>query len=158
MCGRFMLDQPGEIVRRFQAQGKLEQVGPMFNIAPGRRTPVVARQSPNRVELMRWGLIPSWAKDAKIGWRTINARAETVRQKPAFRGPFRHHRCLVPASGFYEWRKTPQWESALLHPPAGWAPLRVCRAPRRVARRGGAGVALLHDHHDHGERAGGADP
>ena len=76
--------------------------------------PVVLAESPNHVELMRWGLIPRWAKEADSGLNTINARAETVAERRTYRGPLRHQRCLVPASGYYEWQRTangkvPHW-------------------------------------------------
>ena len=75
---------------------------PSFNVAPTQESLVVA-DGPRRLHVMRWGLIPAWAKDARFGARTINARAETVAAKPAFRAAFRARRCLVPADGFYEW-------------------------------------------------------
>jgi len=68
--------------------------------------PIIVHESPNRVVMMRWGLVPFWAKDPKIGSRLINARAETLAEKPAFRNSLKKYRCLVPATGFYEWRKT----------------------------------------------------
>lgn len=81
---------------------------PRYNIAPTQQVPVV-RVAPDSGEremtLLRWGLIPSWAKDASIGNRLINARAETVASKPAFRAAFKRRRCLVPADGYYEWQK-----------------------------------------------------
>jgi len=85
-------------------------VGPRFNIAPTQAAPVVRmnpREGEPRRELaaLRWGLIPSWAKDPAIGSRLINARAETVAEKPAYRAAFRRRRCLVPADGFYEWQR-----------------------------------------------------
>ncbi|MEA2080432.1 MAG: SOS response-associated peptidase, partial [Pseudomonadota bacterium] len=79
-----------------------------YNVAPGRDVPVV-RQSESggrELVLMRWGLIPHWAKEERIGCKMINARAESVDSKSAFRQPFTRHRCLIPANGFYEWRKT----------------------------------------------------
>ena len=78
-----------------------------YNIAPTQTVPVVRLNSGGRREiaLLRWGLIPFWSKDAKIAYRTINARAETVATAPAFRAAFKKRRCLVPASGFYEWKK-----------------------------------------------------
>ena len=75
---------------------------PNFNVAPTQQAPVVV-DGPRRFEVMRWGLVPFWAKDPRIGRRTINARAETLADKPAFRAAFRARRCLVPADGFYEW-------------------------------------------------------
>ena len=79
---------------------------PSWNIAPTRYVPVVVHEGGNRLILCRWGLLPPWAKDAAVGNRMINARAETLAEKPSFRGPFRNHRCLVVADGFYEWKKT----------------------------------------------------
>jgi putative SOS response-associated peptidase YedK len=85
------------------------QIPPRYNIAPTQAVPVVrlSEDGERELELLRWGLIPSWARDPTIGSRMINARAETVHQKPAFRGAFRSKRCLVPADGFYEWQKLP---------------------------------------------------
>jgi putative SOS response-associated peptidase YedK len=91
---------------RFQVEHQQETLLPSYNVAPGATMPVVVRNSPNRVELMQWGLIPFWAKDPKNSYKTINARAETVASSPAFREAFKRRRCLVPASGFYEWQQT----------------------------------------------------
>lgn len=106
MCGRYALIVVGDgsLQRRFSLEELLD-VPPRYNVAPTQTLPVIVRQSPNHIQMMRWGLIPSWAKDATIGTRMINARAETVAEKPAFRTPLRSHRCLVPASGFYEWKR-----------------------------------------------------
>ncbi len=107
MCGRYSLTTPVEAVGRLFQVAERPNLKPRYNIAPSQDAPVVrAGEAGGRVlEPMRWGLIPSWAKEAKVGYRMINARAETVAQKPAFRGAFRQRRCLVPADGFYEWRK-----------------------------------------------------
>jgi putative SOS response-associated peptidase YedK len=79
---------------------------PRYNIAPSQEAPVVMQEGPSpSLKIMRWGLVPSWAKDPAIGNQMINARAETVSQKPSFRKPFLRQRCLVLADGFYEWRK-----------------------------------------------------
>jgi len=79
---------------------------PQYNVAPGTDVPVIVNNSGGRkVALMHWGLVPRWAKDKKIGYQMINARAETVEQKPAFREAFMRRRCLIPADGFFEWRK-----------------------------------------------------
>jgi putative SOS response-associated peptidase YedK len=85
-----------------------------YNIAPGQMVPVMIADSPRRIVLMRWGLIPHWAKDEKAAYKMINARVETLMQRPVFRGLLSHNRCLVPASGFYEWKgeggeKTPYY-------------------------------------------------
>lgn len=107
MCGRYaiVLAGDGTLQRRFSLEELVDDPPPRFNVAPTQTLPVIVRNSPNRVEMMRWGLIPSWAKDASIGSRMINARAETVAEKPAFRRPLRAQRCLVPASGFFEWKR-----------------------------------------------------
>lgn len=107
MCGRYaiVLVGDGSFQRRFSLEGSLDDPPPRYNVAPTQTLPVITRNSPNRVEMMRWGLIPSWAKEASIGSRMINARAETVAEKPAFRASLRSRRCLVPASGFYEWQR-----------------------------------------------------
>ena len=107
MCGRYaiVLESGGTLQRRFSLEESLDDPRPRFNVAPTQTLPVITRNSPNRAEMMRWGLIPSWAKDASIGSRMINARAETVAEKPAFRRPLRTQRCLVPATGFYEWKR-----------------------------------------------------
>jgi len=81
---------------------------PRYNIAPGQEIAVVRRSSATSVRelaLLRWGLVPAWAKDPKIGYKMINARAETIACKPAFREAIQHRRCLIPATGYYEWRR-----------------------------------------------------
>ncbi len=108
MCGRFSNDaKPEQIEAEFKI-GKLnpELFTPRYNIAPTQMIPVVLEQSGDRIiEALRWGLIPSWAKDESIGSKMINARAETLAEKPSFRDAFKHKRCIIPASGFYEWQK-----------------------------------------------------
>jgi len=108
MCGRFSLVNAEESMRRlFEYDGPALNLPPRYNIAPSQKVPVVkaGKEGGRSLAMMRWGLIPSWAKDAAIGNKMINARAETVAEKPAFRSAFRHRRCLVPADGFYEWKK-----------------------------------------------------
>lgn len=105
MCGRFAFDADlGQVTNRFDAGTSLSSVSRHYNVAPGMQMPIILRQSPNTAVLARWGLIPFWAKDPKIGYKMINARAEGIAEKPAFRRPFRGQRCLVPTTGFYEWR------------------------------------------------------
>lgn len=89
----------------FDGGGALEHWSARYNVAPTQLLPVVTNGDPNRFEIMRWGLVPSWAKDLSIGNRMINARAETITEKPAFRPALRRRRCLIPADGFYEWRR-----------------------------------------------------
>ncbi len=111
MCGRFALHEPPEeIVRAFQLAraGLAGGYVPRYNIAPTDDVLAVRvrDQSKGRESaLLRWGLVPHWAKDATVAARTINARAETVAEKPAYRDSFRSRRCLIPADGFYEWQK-----------------------------------------------------
>lgn len=106
MCGRFALDAPSTRVADRFSLGDCPALTPRYNIAPTsdvlivRHRPEVGRV----VQLVRWGLVPSWAKDPSVGAKLINARAETVETKPSFRSSFARHRCLIPASGFYEWR------------------------------------------------------
>ncbi|NJM05556.1 SOS response-associated peptidase [Candidatus Gracilibacteria bacterium] len=104
MCGRYTLKTSGdELARQFEL-ADVPQLTPRYNIAPTQEVPVVRlRDEQHRLDMMRWGLIPSWAKDRSVGARMINARAETLAEKPSFRTAFRQRRCLVPADGFYEW-------------------------------------------------------
>lgn len=113
MCGRFTLTQPAYIAAKFGldnfAPVEPEFYTPRFNVAPTQRIVVIPTSDMQReARRMRWGLIPGWAKEASIGARLINARAEGIDTKPAFRAAFKHRRCLIPADGFYEWRQTPR--------------------------------------------------
>jgi len=108
MCGRYSLVPTESITARFDIQQAQLTLAPRYNVAPSQSMPVVVRNSPNRLVEMQWGLIPSWSKEPRAQFSTINARAETITKSPVFRGPFKSRRCLVPASGFYEWRKTDQ--------------------------------------------------
>jgi putative SOS response-associated peptidase YedK len=104
MCGRFTLASPFvAVTERFHAAAPPD-LRPRYNIAPGQEVLCVIRDGANRIEPLRWGLIPFWAKDPAIGNRLINARAETVAEKPSFRSAFAKRRCLVVADGFFEWR------------------------------------------------------
>lgn len=106
MCGRYVLSTHPEILATYFRLDKFCDYPPRWNIPPGTDIPVI-RQSPEDrrvLDLLRWGLVPHWAKDTSIGQRLINARAETVAKKAAFREAFRRRRCLIPAEGFYEWK------------------------------------------------------
>ena len=106
MCGRYTLTIDAALIfEELDLVATPDLVAPRYNIAPGQMAAVVADDQPDRLQLRRWGLVPSWAEDPKIGQRLINARSETATVKPAFRAAFRRRRCLVPADGFYEWRK-----------------------------------------------------
>jgi len=106
MCGRYTFFDVSKLYERFGVNDRIDWDRARYNVTPGSLMPVVLRQSPNSVKIMKWGLVPFWAKDPRIGYRMINARAETIESKPAFRKPFLAQRCLVPANGFYEWRHT----------------------------------------------------
>ncbi len=156
MCGRYAFFTPVEAMTRLFGVDEVHahELAPRYNIAPTQEVPIVrsspfleadaARAPLRELALARWGLVPFWAKDPSIGNRMINARGETVAQKPAFRAAFRKRRCLLPADGFYEWVKTDAgkqpwyihaaggeplafaglWE--LWDPPDGGAPLASC--------------------------------
>jgi putative SOS response-associated peptidase YedK len=106
MCGRYTLAQA---VDRLAEAFDLDEVPSMpsrYNIAPTQPVPVVrSGGQAQRLDLLHWGLVPSWSKDPAIGSRLINARAETLTEKPSFRAAFRRRRCLIPADGFYEWQR-----------------------------------------------------
>jgi putative SOS response-associated peptidase YedK len=108
MCGRYSLVPTESIATRFDIQQQQLTLTPRYNVAPSQSMPVVVRNSPNRLVEMQWGLIPSWSKEPRAQFSTINARAETITKSPVFRGPFKSRRCLVPASGFYEWQRSEQ--------------------------------------------------
>lgn len=106
MCGRFTLTvDPGQLQDTFPWVSVPDDISPRFNIAPSQPVAVVPNDGQNQLDFFVWGLIPSWAKDPQIGNRLINARAETLAEKPSFRTAFRRRRCLVLADGFYEWRQ-----------------------------------------------------
>ncbi len=106
MCGRFSLTVDfGELAGRFEFDGDWDAFERKYNIAPTQEVLTVVGGEHRRGGYMRWGLIPSWAKDKSMGSRMINARAETVVEKPSFRNALRRRRCLILADGFYEWRR-----------------------------------------------------
>ncbi|MGE0126992.1 MAG: SOS response-associated peptidase [Blastocatellales bacterium] len=110
MCGRYTLHHnPEEIAERFDVELVEELLAPRYNIAPSQIIPVIrpARLNAQSREMAgcKWGLIPFWAKDPKIGNNLINAKAETIAEKPSFKQAFAKRRCLIPADGFYEWQK-----------------------------------------------------
>jgi putative SOS response-associated peptidase YedK len=110
MCGRYVRRSDKQrIAEHFQVHGpSLPDFGPSWNVAPQTFQPVIRlnRDTGDReIVLMRWGLVPFWARDAKVGYSTINAQAETIRISPTYREAFKHRRCLVPADAFYEWQK-----------------------------------------------------
>jgi len=108
MCGRYTLTKPAKTIQSHFAfmESKIPHKQ-LYNIAPTQQAPVVMlREGKRELLLMRWGLIPPWSKDEKMGSRMINARAETIQEKPSFKNSFKTKRCLVPADGFIEWENT----------------------------------------------------
>jgi putative SOS response-associated peptidase YedK len=108
MCGRYSIvrgDRILTVVPNVTMPANLRLVG-RYNAAPSQLLPVITNDSRD-VQMLKWGLIPSWAKDAKVGYKMINARVETLAERPAYRKALESRRCLIPADGFYEWRKRP---------------------------------------------------
>src|SRR5579862_6708236 len=110
MCGRYRLSRRKQIIEEhFDTADWQDDWSPRYNIAPTQPVPVI-RQHPKepvrQISLMKWGLIPTWARDTSIASSTINAKSETASTKPAFREPLKFRRCLIPADGFYEWKRT----------------------------------------------------
>jgi putative SOS response-associated peptidase YedK len=110
MCGRYRLSRRKQLIEEyFQSASEEPDWSPRYNIAPTQPVPVIRQHTkePRReLSFMRWGLIPSWAKDPSGAAKMINARSETAASIPAFRDPFKSRRCLIPADGFYEWQRT----------------------------------------------------
>lgn len=109
MCGRFTLvSDPDKLMLRFNVDEIPFDWEARYNIAPGQNISAIIEDSgQRRIGQLKWGLVPSWAPDTKGGYKMINARAETLTEKPAFRRLFERKRCIIPADGFYEWQQRP---------------------------------------------------
>jgi putative SOS response-associated peptidase YedK len=149
MCGRFTQKSERKIITEdFYIQEFLSDVYICYNIAPGQNAGIVFRDRVNTYAQFRWGLVPFWADDPKIGYRMINARAETVAQKPSFKRAFVKRRCIVPADGFFEWRKggaykTPFFVTHRSGRPMGFAGLWEVWRPKELREKEkGTGGAL----------------
>jgi putative SOS response-associated peptidase YedK len=106
MCGRFSRKATLQaIIDEFEIDEQTAEIEPSYNVAPGQNVAVVLKGENNKLGVLKWGLIPSWAKDPAIGNRMINARAETLAEKPSFKHSLRRKRCIIIADGFYEWKK-----------------------------------------------------
>jgi len=117
MCGRYFASQSPEIYRRFYGYAEQPNFPARYNIAPTQPVPVVLQENGRRqFRLVRWGLWPSWLKDPKGFPLVINARVETIQEKPTFRGALRHRRCVFLADGFYEWRREGTGKAAIKTP------------------------------------------
>ncbi len=116
MCGRFTLTvDPAELQEQFEGTSFPEKFAPRFNIAPSQPVLAISNDGRKTADFLLWGLIPSWAKDPSIGNRMINARGETLAEKPAFRGAYKYKRCLIVADGFYEWKSQPGTKTKVPH-------------------------------------------
>ncbi len=116
MCGRFTLTaNPADFADEFDDAEFPQQFAPRYNISPSQPVLSILNDGKLAATFVLWGLIPSWAKDPTIGSRLINARAETLSEKPAFRGALKYKRCVIPADGFYEWKSQPGTKSKIPH-------------------------------------------
>ena len=157
MCGRFTQKSPA---KKISKQFKVEEVPPLverYNVAPGQSVLVVREPDDREAVFLKWGLVPHWAKDPGIGNKLINARAETVTEKPSFREAFKRRPCLVVADGFFEWDKKGRTKRPFYFQlkdgrPFAFAGLGALDRSRRGERRD------LHDHHDDAERIAGPGP
>lgn len=105
MCGRFVLTATPEAVQQvFNLATLPSEMEPRYNIAPTQPIAVITNEQPDTLTYFKWGLVPSWSKDALGGAKMLNARSETVAEKPSFRAAFKRRRCIIPADGFYEWQ------------------------------------------------------
>lgn len=117
MCGRYTLQKTEELPERFGVDLPAASLSPNYNVASGQTMPVITlSEAGPGMELMKWGLIPFWAKDPKIGYKLINARADTIFDKPMWNKLILRKRCLVPADGFYEWKKVQEAGKPVKHP------------------------------------------
>lgn len=106
MCGRYaLIDAKRALNELVGLEGPFVPVSPHYNIAPTQNVLAIVQEDKVKTPLLRWGFVPVWAKDPSIGSRMINARAETLHEKPSFKGAFKNRRCLIPADGFYEWKR-----------------------------------------------------
>ena len=142
MCGRFTQRFSWrEIHELLDLTGPAANLRPRYNVAPGQEVAAIrADEGARRLSMLRWGLIPGWAKDAKIGYRTINARAETASEKPSFRAAWRARRCLIPADGFYEWARREKGKQPWLFEPAEGGAFAFAGLWERWTVRAGAGL------------------
>jgi len=151
MCGRYALHANPEVVALMFGLSEIPAYQPRFNIAPAAQVLIIRK---NEAAMVRWGLVPRWAKDPSIGARMNNARAETVAEKPSFREAYRKRRCLIPASGFYEWtlengRKQPYY----VYPSAGelfafaglWEPWQDLQTCAVITTDANAKMRAVHD-------------
>lgn len=118
MCGRFSQTtaEKEKLFKRFRITSSKAKLIPRYNIAPSQKIAVIMNESPDELSMIRWGLIPFWAKDDKMSYKMINARSETIFEKPSYRASIKKKRCLILSDGFYEWQKNK----------GGKQPYRIC--------------------------------
>lgn len=105
MCGRYAVTVDSDAIQQAFGLESVVDFAPRYNIAPTQYAPIITNEHPRALSLYKWGLVPSWAKEAAIGNKMINARADGIAEKPSYRSAFKRRRCLVPVTGFYEWQK-----------------------------------------------------
>ncbi len=155
LCGRFTFQPTEAFYERFKIRHRLDALLPRYNIAPGQMVPVIIANSPRRMVLMRWGLIPHWAKDQKTAYKMINMRVETLTQRRA-PGPVEPPPLSGTGQRILRVEGRGAGQNAVLHPSAGRTVLRVCRPLRCVDQCTRRGSLRVHHHHDsirclHGE-------
>lgn len=126
MCARFTLFTPGDRIARMFDLAEVPDLRPRYNVAPSQLVAVIGTKAAGGgrgLAMFRWGFVPHWANTPNDGPRPVNAKAETVAEKPAFRDSFRQRRCLIPADGFYEWEDTPQGKRPLFYRLASGEPM-----------------------------------
>ena len=153
MCGRYtLIADLGDLAQRFEFDGTDFSYDPGYNIAPTESVLTVRNVDDREAAFMRWGLIPFWAKDPKIGSRMINARAETVAEKPAFRNALKKRRCLILADGYYEWQKTPLGKRPYRIIMKSGEPFAMAGLWETWKRPPGQRRPVLHHHHQRSQR------
>lgn len=152
MCGRYVLTaDPVAIQQAFDLDHVPGEMKARYNIAPSQPVAVIANDDPRSLTFFRWGLIPSWAKDPAIGNRMINARAETLAEKPSFRTAYKRRRCLIPANGFYEWAKRGKGKVPMYVHLKGQPVFAFAGLWETWHDPDGGGASNLHDYHHRAE-------
>ena len=158
MCGRFtLIADLWELALRFEFDGDGLKLESAYNVAPTQNVLTVVGGDTKRGAFMRWGLIPYWARDASLGNRMINARAETVAEKPAFRDALRKKRCLILADGFYEWQRTGVAKRPMRAVMRSGEPFAFAGLWSTWKGRNGDRISLVFHHYHGSERSAQAD-
>ncbi len=158
MCGRYSLWCIDDLCGRFRLLDPTLGFRSHFNIAPGSTNPVIVAHERAEVVMMQWGLVPHWAKDITETHRPINARSENLTEKPMFRDLLKSRRCLVPASGFFEWKKEAGHKVPFYIHVKDDPVFQLCRALRYLEQSCGNNPPDVYDHHDRCQRIGCPSP